>query len=1009
MSVQHRSVEQRARILCLAVFGVVVLALSNAEGQVSFRRGDSNADGVFDVSDPVYSLMALFVIGSPQPSCAKAADANDDGLFNVADPSFSLASLFIVASPQPPSPGPSTCGVDPTADSLECVAYTPCAPPTELTYSNPMAEYFVGVEIQPNQPSVSGGPVDLYEVVPALPDGLSIDPDSGVISGTPTVLQPFQDYAIVASGGTGSTFTTIQIAIVAPMPPTSISYPAPPGMLIAGYDRLSLEPTVIGIVDTFAIIPALPDGLELDTSTGVLSGVALVESPTTDYLVTASNPFGSVFTIVTFQVILPTPPMGLQYPESSLTAYVDVPFSLAPYPMDFVTYEVTPDLPPGSSLDPSTGVISGTPTVETPEVDYQVTVSNLGGSASTILTLSTPIPPTPFLLPTDPLALHPGQVIAVEVLGYDPVPSNNRVDFRTDSGAVVQAASVVSVTPLGLTPSAQLPRAEVEVSVPSGVPYGVLEYRVHDPISGVTSVSPTSISFSIRPQIVGFSAGRDREPFLVTDLAGQLVSPELQVYGIGSLGLSPDVDQPDGVDLTGVQLLFGDATAPTVPLAPGFEVRTLFFDSPTTITAPCVTSYLRVNTADFGEPSNSIIVPVRQSVAAGEYEDLPGTIVGCSVPSGVRTGVVPITFLLAMDPPQSSYDVEIDWYDDTQLPGSEWQPCTGLSVDEGAFLHTGAPIAPSGLPAIVGGGALHTFYWDTEADLPSEVRGTRLRFRIVDPNPVPFICETFSLPGVHYESPDLAIDNSVSPSATVREEFGDDTYLDTVASPDAAWGSGQLTTGDDPVPLPWGEGTLDVVLAAGEMYELNTDLGSLVDLTSISGPVTLVPGSGSGTLDCRTFVQEAGASLTIVGSGPVVIRCSGVGDPATVVVSISGAIDLDGSAGAPGSSSSPAAGGGAGPGGGPGGDGGWIETSPTGVVIGQSHATAGGNSGGRAGRNVTLARIGSPSSAAAGPGGGGGAMFAGGDGVVTLSSSIPQESPGRGGPRRGDVAQLAFV
>lgn len=90
----------------------------------AFRRGDLNEDGAVDVSDVVFTLGALFIPGSPQPSCFDAADANDDGMFDVSDAVEILFSLFVPGSMPLAAPGAFTCGTDPTPDALDCVA--PC-------------------------------------------------------------------------------------------------------------------------------------------------------------------------------------------------------------------------------------------------------------------------------------------------------------------------------------------------------------------------------------------------------------------------------------------------------------------------------------------------------------------------------------------------------------------------------------------------------------------------------------------------------------------------------------------------------------------------------------------------------------------------------------------------------------------------------------------------------------------------------------------------------------------
>jgi hypothetical protein len=87
------------------------------EAAARFLRGDANGDGRVDISDPVATLLALF-LGGPGLQCADAGDANDDGAIDVADAIFGLNALFTGGRP-PPEPFPD-CGEDPTADGLGC-------------------------------------------------------------------------------------------------------------------------------------------------------------------------------------------------------------------------------------------------------------------------------------------------------------------------------------------------------------------------------------------------------------------------------------------------------------------------------------------------------------------------------------------------------------------------------------------------------------------------------------------------------------------------------------------------------------------------------------------------------------------------------------------------------------------------------------------------------------------------------------------------------------------------
>lgn len=104
--------------------GSTVSILVNTTGSTGgFRRGDTNVDGAVEITDAVVLLESLFVPGAPGLDCPDGADTNDDGAIDVADTVYLLNYLFVPGSPEPTEPGPSSCGPDPTGDSLSpCVA-----------------------------------------------------------------------------------------------------------------------------------------------------------------------------------------------------------------------------------------------------------------------------------------------------------------------------------------------------------------------------------------------------------------------------------------------------------------------------------------------------------------------------------------------------------------------------------------------------------------------------------------------------------------------------------------------------------------------------------------------------------------------------------------------------------------------------------------------------------------------------------------------------------------------
>lgn len=86
-----------------------------------FLRGDTNADGQGDISDPI-TLLAYIFLGQGQILCPDAADTNDDGRMDISDAVFFLTTLFLGGQP-PPSPGMRRCGPDLTRDRLEPCRY----------------------------------------------------------------------------------------------------------------------------------------------------------------------------------------------------------------------------------------------------------------------------------------------------------------------------------------------------------------------------------------------------------------------------------------------------------------------------------------------------------------------------------------------------------------------------------------------------------------------------------------------------------------------------------------------------------------------------------------------------------------------------------------------------------------------------------------------------------------------------------------------------------------------
>jgi Putative Ig domain len=88
--------------------------------------------------------------------------------------------------------------------------------PSGLSYSSNPAFYNLNVAITPNIPTPVGGLPASYSISPLLPAGMVLNPTTGVISGTPSVVKKETRYQVTASNSTGSSSTTLTLSVEGP-------------------------------------------------------------------------------------------------------------------------------------------------------------------------------------------------------------------------------------------------------------------------------------------------------------------------------------------------------------------------------------------------------------------------------------------------------------------------------------------------------------------------------------------------------------------------------------------------------------------------------------------------------------------------------------------------------------------------------------------------------------------------------------------------------------------------
>ncbi|WP_298222167.1 putative Ig domain-containing protein, partial [Flavobacterium sp.] len=249
-----------------------------------------------------------------------------------------------------------------------------------LSYSSPNV-YNVGTAITNLVPSTTQT-ITSYSVSPALPAGLTLNTTTGVISGTPTVASALSTYVVTGVYATGSATFDLKITVIDGAP-TSLSYVSP-NVFTRNTGVSDLTPTSSGGIPTsYSITPALPAGLNFNTTTGVISGIPTTVTPIATYTVTASNSGGSTnFGIVI--TVKDMAPSNLNYPSPNVFTKNTLITNLVPMNSGgtVVSYSISPSLPAGFNFDTTSGIISGTPSAISTSATYTVTATNTGGSTT---------------------------------------------------------------------------------------------------------------------------------------------------------------------------------------------------------------------------------------------------------------------------------------------------------------------------------------------------------------------------------------------------------------------------------------------------------------------------------------------------------------------------------------------------------------------------------------------------------------------------------------------------
>jgi hypothetical protein len=258
--------------------------------------------------------------------------------------------------------------------------------PTNIQYPslNPVFTVYASLGSGWNA-TASGGIVDSWAIQPLstlTASNLSFNNSTGSISGTPTSNMSQTTFMVTATNLAGTAYANISITVVHSLDPISYSeneynFTVGSSATILTYE--SGNNITHWTIQPLAELTAI--NLLFDTSTGTISGTPSGNMSNTTFMVSATNDNGTEYTNISIVVVHPLDPIS--YPQNDyelINGSAIVIISPDLNGAGVHSWEINPLLPAGLALDPTSGEISGTPSVNSSLTTYTITAYNDNGT-----------------------------------------------------------------------------------------------------------------------------------------------------------------------------------------------------------------------------------------------------------------------------------------------------------------------------------------------------------------------------------------------------------------------------------------------------------------------------------------------------------------------------------------------------------------------------------------------------------------------------------------------------